>query len=123
MFRLPKDGRTDYVKRVVGLPGERIQMKEGELTINDVAVKREPLADFIGDACGATADARVKRWRETLPNGASYETLDCVDNGFYDNTAVYHRAGRPLLHARRQPRQLDRQPRAVRPSAMSRSRT
>jgi signal peptidase I len=31
----------------------------------------------------------VKRWRETLPNGASYETLDCVDNGFYDNTNVY----------------------------------
>lgn len=31
----------------------------------------------------------VKRWRETLSNGASYETLDCVDNGFYDNTNVY----------------------------------
>jgi signal peptidase I len=89
IFRLPKDGRTDYVKRVVGLPGERIQMKQGELTINDVAVKREPLADFIGDACGATADARVKRWRETLPNGASYETLDCTDNGFLDNTGVF----------------------------------
>jgi Signal peptidase, peptidase S26 len=29
------------------------------------------------------------RWRETLPNGASYETLDCIDNGFYDNTSVY----------------------------------
>jgi signal peptidase I len=32
---------------------------------------------------------RVKRWRETLPNGVSYETLDCVDNGFYDNTNLY----------------------------------
>jgi len=32
---------------------------------------------------------RTKRWRETLPNGVSHETLDCVDNGFYDNTNVY----------------------------------
>ena len=39
--------------------------------------------------CGSAPNARVKRWRETLPNGASYETLDCVDNGFYDNTNVY----------------------------------
>jgi signal peptidase I len=31
----------------------------------------------------------VKRWRETLPEGASYETLDCVDRGFYDNTNVF----------------------------------
>ena len=37
-------------------------------------------------ARGAT---RVKRWRETLPNGVSYTTLDLVDNGFYDNTPVY----------------------------------
>jgi len=34
--------------------------------------------------------APVKRWRETLPNGVSFETLDIVDNGFYDNTQVYH---------------------------------
>jgi signal peptidase I len=89
VFRLPKDERTDYVKRVVGLPGDRIQMKEGLLYINDVPVKREPLPDFVGDACGTDATAKAKRWRETLPNGASYETLDCVANGFYDNTSVY----------------------------------
>src|SRR6516162_6706248 len=35
------------------------------------------------------ATSRVKRWKETLPNGVTYETLDCVDNGFYDNTPVY----------------------------------
>jgi len=89
VFRLPKDERTDYVKRVVGLPGDRIQMKEGRLYINDVPVKREQLPDFVGDACGTDATAKVKRWRETLPNGASYETLDCVANGFYDNTSAY----------------------------------
>jgi signal peptidase I len=89
VFRLPKDERTDYVKRVVGLPGDRIQMKEGLLYINDVPVKREPLADFVGAACGTDTAAKVKRWRETLPNGVTYETLDCVPNGFYDNTSVY----------------------------------
>ena len=52
--------------------------------------KRERLSDFIGeDPCGSDATARVKRWKETLPNGVSYESLDCVDNGFYDNTNVY----------------------------------
>ena len=90
VFRLPKDDSTDYIKRVIGLPGDRIQMKEGLLHINDVPVKRERLSDFIGeDPCGSDATARVKRWKETLPNGVSYESLDCVDNGFYDNTIAY----------------------------------
>jgi signal peptidase I len=89
VFRVPKD-EVDYVKRVVGLPGDRIQMKQGELFINDVAVKRETLADVAADdACGSAARGNIKRWRETLPNGASYETLDCLDNGFLDNTDVY----------------------------------
>lgn len=90
VFFLPKDNSTVYIKRVVGLPGDRIQMKQGLLHINDVPVTRERLADFVGrDSCGSGASAGTKRWRETLPNGVSHETLDCVDNGFYDNTNVY----------------------------------
>jgi signal peptidase I len=89
VFRLPKDNSTDYVKRVVGLPGDRIQMKEGELHINGAAVKRERVADFEeSDPCEG-GSSRVKRWRETLPEGASYETLDCVDRGLYDDTNVF----------------------------------
>jgi signal peptidase I len=89
VFRSPKDGLTDFVKRIVGLPGDRIQMKQGRLYINDVPVMRQSLATFAGDdLCGAGA-ANVKRWRETLPNGVSHETLDCDDNGYYDNTSVY----------------------------------
>jgi signal peptidase I len=69
---------------------DRIQMKEGLLYINEKPVVRERLSDFIGeDPCGSDATARVKRWKETLPNGVSYESLDCVDNGFYDNTIAY----------------------------------
>lgn len=90
VFRLPKDTATDYVKRVIGLPGDRIQMREGLLYINETPVVRERLADFVGsDPCGSGARATTKRWRETLPNGTGYETLDCVDNGFYDNTNAY----------------------------------
>jgi signal peptidase I len=89
-FFLPKDNATVYIKRVVGLPGDRIQVKGGVLYINETAVERERLHDLVGaDACGGGADERVKRWREILPNGGSYETLDCVDNGFYDNTNVF----------------------------------
>ena len=62
-------------------------MKEGLLHINDKPVQRERLSDFVGeDPCGSDVTAKVKRWKETLPNGVSYETLDCVDNGF---TNVY----------------------------------
>ncbi len=89
VFRLPRNEGVDYVKRLIGLPGDRIQMKEGVLYINDVAVKHEALPDYVGAVCGSDTIAKIKRWRETLPEGASYETLDCVDNGFYDNTIVY----------------------------------
>jgi signal peptidase I len=87
VFRLPKDDTTDYIKRVIGLPGDHIQMIKGVLHINGNPVKRERISDFIDDEGGRTV--RIKRWRETLPNGVSYTTLDLMDNGFYDNTQVY----------------------------------
>jgi signal peptidase I len=87
VFRLPKDDSTDYIKRVIGLPGDRIQMIDGLLHINGEPVKREHADDFIDDEGGA--NTRVRRWRETLPNGVSYYTLDLQDNGFLDNTPVY----------------------------------
>jgi signal peptidase I len=87
VFRLPRDDTTDYIKRVIGLPGDRIQMIDGRLHINDVAVRRERVSDFIDDEDGTSE--RVRRWRETLPNGVSYETLDLQENGFLDNTEEY----------------------------------
>ena len=88
VFRLPKDDSTDYIKRVIGLPGDRIQMIDGVLHVNGQAVKRERIDDFVDAEGGRTV--RVKRWRETLPNGVSYNTLDLQDNGFLDNTQVYN---------------------------------
>jgi signal peptidase I len=90
VFRTPKDNSVDYVKRVVGLPGDRIQMRQGQLILNDRPVTRVALASVPGgSACGVDAGTGIKRWRETLPNGASYVTYDCVDNGYLDNTSVY----------------------------------
>src|SRR5499425_2814782 len=55
VFRLPKDESTDYIKRVIGLPGDRIQMKDGLLYINDKPVERQRLSDFVGeDPCGSS---------------------------------------------------------------------
>ena len=90
VFRSPKDNSTDYVKRVVGLPGDRIQMRQGRLILNDRPVTRVALEEVSADsACGVDEGATVKRWREALPSGASYVTYDCDDNSFLDNTAVF----------------------------------
>ena len=88
VFRLPKDDSVDYIKRVIGLPGDRIQMIQGLLHINGQPVKRERIEDFIETEETERA-TRVKRWKETLPNGVSYTTLDLIDTGFYDNTQEY----------------------------------
>jgi signal peptidase I len=88
VFRLPREDSVDYIKRVIGLPGDRIQMVQGVLHINEQPIKRERIEDYLETEESGRAQ-RVKRWRETLPNGVSYTTLDLVDNGFYDNTQVY----------------------------------
>jgi signal peptidase I len=85
VFRPPHNESQDYIKRVIGLPGDRIQMIDGLLHINGQAVKREPAKPFYDDEVGRT----VKRWRETLTNGVTYDTLDLQDNGFLDNTEVF----------------------------------
>ena len=88
VFRLPRDTSTDYIKRVIGLPGDKIQVIDGQVHINGTPIKREPAEAFV-DVEEGVRDAPVKRWKETLSNGVSYYTLDLVDNGFADNTQVY----------------------------------
>jgi signal peptidase I len=88
VFRLPRDDSIDYIKRVIGLPGDRIQMIDGLLHINSVAIERERVEDYI-DSDEGSHPMRVKRWRETLPNGVSYYTLDRIEHSDYDSTQPY----------------------------------
>jgi signal peptidase I len=88
VFKLPSDERTDYIKRIVGLPGDRIQVKGGILNINGEPVQRERIEDYVvRDENGNTT--REKQYRETLPNGRSYNILEIGDNEPADNTGVY----------------------------------
>jgi signal peptidase I len=89
-FQLPKDKSAIYIKRIVGMGGDQIQMRDGVLHINGQAVKRERVEDYIPVEDGNPGKGiPVRRWRETLPNGVSHMTLDLVNNGFFDNTPVY----------------------------------
>ena len=88
VFKLPSDGHTDYVKRVIGLPGDRIQMQDGLLYINGQQVKRDARGAIREEsAFGAQRD--VMRYRETLPGGRSYMTDDYGTDGDLDDTPVY----------------------------------
>jgi signal peptidase I len=88
VFKLPRDNETDYIKRVIGLPGDRIQMLHGVLYINSKAVPKVKTTDFVEkDSSGR--ERHVARYIETLPNGLSYPVLDLVKEGFGDNTEVY----------------------------------
>mgnify|MGYP001801551956 CR=1 FL=1 len=91
VFRLPTNTNLDYVKRVIGLPGDKIQVKEGALFINGEAVKREPAGKFTGDSyIGASATGRsADVYVETLPNGVSYKTLDLTPFADTDNTREF----------------------------------
>ncbi len=88
VFRKPRNTEVDYIKRVIGLPGDRIQVRDGVLYLNDEPVVRKRIEDYIDkDWYGRTL--RVAQYVETLPNGVSYRVLDRGPNGEFDETGVY----------------------------------
>lgn len=107
VFKAPPRAHDDYIKRVIGLPGDTIQMRHGQVILNGVAVPKVPVADFVipltanypaGKECPEAYQStdsagkpvcRYKQFRETLPDGKSYTVLDRGEFPDRDDTGLY----------------------------------
>ena len=88
VFKWPFDNSTDYIKRIVGVPGDHIQVRNGILYINDQEVKRTRVDDFIEKGEDGSPH-HVAEYLETMPNGVSYDVLDREPDNELDNTRVF----------------------------------
>lgn len=88
IFKYPRDNTTNYVKRIVGLPGDRIQLRQGQLYINGQLCPRRPEDDYVVDDDDGIHTVR-RRYVETLPNGVRHDIIKATDEGEMNNTPEY----------------------------------
>lgn len=84
IFRLPTNPKINYVKRLIGMPGDKIQLINGELYINEKIVAKQENGYFKD----SNSDM-IPQYKEILPNGKSYNILDKLVNSSVDNTPIY----------------------------------
>lgn len=89
VFKLTADGHTDYIKRLVGLPGDRVQVLDGWLYVNDDPVSRASKEDYWYTDERSGRQMFVPQFEETLPGGKSHRTLDLTSIGSLDNTSLF----------------------------------
>ena len=87
VFKFPQDNSTDFIKRLIGIPGDHIQVKGGIVWLNGKPIPRTKVQDYVENIDGQPF--HVDQYRETLPGGRSYLTLDREPDGPLDNTEEF----------------------------------